>query len=206
ERVFLEEIGGDPDPAPAVTEGGTITERSDAIDARLRVRVPVKAGPRNVTAAFIRKVGASTNRLRPFERSSAGTYDSTGRPHIETLTITGPFDAAGPGDTPSRRRIFTCRPADADDEPRCAREILATLARRAYRRPLEPADIERLMPFFDEGRRATGFEGGIQLALRRILASPSFAFRLEAEPEGIPPGEPYPVGNVELASRLSFFI
>src|SRR5690606_3192837 len=203
ERVLLEQVGGD---AEANREGKTINERSDATDARLSVRVPVKAGPAVVTAAFVRKIGESPNRLRPFERSSSGTYDATGRPHIETLTITGPFDAAGPGDTPSRRRIFTCRPANADDEPRCAREILATLARRAYRRPLEPADIDRLMPFFEDGRKVAGFEGGIQLALRRILASPSFAFRLEAEPDDVPGGEPYPVSDVELASRLSFFI
>lgn len=202
-RVFLEDIGGD---AEADREGTTINELSDSTDARLHVAVPVQAGPRVVTAAFIRKVGEGTNRLRPFDRSNSGTYDATGRPHLETLTITGPFDAAGPGETPSRRRIFSCYPDSAADEAHCAAEILSRLARRAYRRPVGPADIDRLMPFFEEGRAHGGFESGIQLALRRILASPSFAFRLEAEPADVPAGEPYRVSDVELASRLSFFL
>ena len=86
-----------------------MTARSDATDARLRARVTVKAGSRLVSAAWIRKIGEGTNRLRPFLRSNAGTYDSTGRPHVKFLTIAGPFNPTGPGDTPSRRRIFTCR-------------------------------------------------------------------------------------------------
>src|SRR5690606_8288502 len=162
---------------------------------RLRVRMPMRAGPRHVTAAFIRKVGFGTNRLRPFERSNAGTYDATGRPHIETLTITGPFDGAGPGDTPSRRRIFTCTPVNVDDEARCAREILTTLSRRAYRRPIGEADLARLMPFYNEGRAQGSFETGIQLALRRILASPSFAFRIEKVPGDLAPGASYAVDD-----------
>ncbi|HMB73886.1 MAG TPA: DUF1592 domain-containing protein, partial [Gammaproteobacteria bacterium] len=155
---------------------------------------------------FIRKIGHGTNRLRPFERSNSGTYDATGRPHLETLTITGPFQGSGPGDTPSRRRIFSCVPTDGDDATRCANEIIATLARRAYRRPLEPTDIDTLMRFFAAGHSAGGFESGIQLALRRILASPSFAFRPEAEPDNLRAGESYRVSDVELASRLSFFL
>jgi hypothetical protein len=125
---------------------------------------------------------------------------------VETVTITGPFNAVGPGDTPSRRRIFTCVPSGVDDETRCAREILTTLARRAYRRPVQPADIDRLMPFFEEGRASDGFETGIQLALRRVLASPSFAFRLEAEQETPASAAAYAVSDVELATRLSFFL
>ncbi|MGD8809384.1 MAG: DUF1592 domain-containing protein, partial [Gammaproteobacteria bacterium] len=186
--------------------GETINELSDSTDARLRITAPVEAGPRLVTATFIRKVGEGTNRLRPFERSNSGTYDATGRPHIETLTVTGPFEATGPGDTPSRRRIFSCMPSDAAAEPACAREILARLARKAYRRPVTSIDLDRLMPFFEDGRSKGGFEAGIQLALRRMLASPSFAFRLEAEPAGVPAGTAYPVSDVELASRLSFFL
>jgi hypothetical protein len=206
ERVFLEEIGGSADAPPAPEEGGTVTERSDAIDARLRVRLPVQAGPRDITVAFIRKMGASANRLRPFERSNAGTYDATGRPHIETLTVTGPFEQTTAGDTPSRRRIFSCTPADAGDELRCAEEILTTLARRAYRRPVGEADLARLLRFFEEGQTRGGFETGIQLALRRILASPSFAFRVEADREDLAVGVSYPVSDVELATRLSFFL
>jgi len=203
ERVLLEEIGGDRDIA---IDAATITERSDAVDARLRVRVPIEAGPRRVTATFVRKIGAGTNRLRPFLRSNSGTYDATGRPHVETLTITGPFSPTGAGDTPSRRRILTCVPAVPEEESRCAREILALLARRAYRRPIDNADLERLMPFYEKGRANGTFETGIQLALRRILASPSFVFRVEPEPPHVAPGEAYAIGDVELATRLSFFL
>jgi mono/diheme cytochrome c family protein len=202
ERVFLNTVGGEADSAPK----GTITERSDAIDARLRVRVPVKAGPRLVAATFIRKIGNGTNRLRPFLRSNAGTYDSTGRPHIESVTITGPFDPTGPGNTPSRQHIFTCRPSAQRDQEACARRILEPLTRRAYRRPVTAADMAPIMAFYREGRAKGTFDGGIQLALRRILASPSFIFRVEEDPASLAPGAAYQVSDAELASRLSFFL
>jgi hypothetical protein len=202
ERVFLGAVGGDAEKG----QKGSITERSDATDARLRVRVPVKAGPRLVAAAFIRKIGEGTNRLRPFLRSNAGTYDSTGRPHVKSLTITGPFEATGPGDTPSRSRIFVCRPASARDETPCARRIVATLARRAYRRPVNGAEVDRLMAFYRQGQSGGDFERGIQLALRRLLASPGFVFRVEEEPAKGAAGAVYAVNDHELASRLSFFL
>jgi mono/diheme cytochrome c family protein len=195
QRVFLTSIGGDAEKG----QEGSITDRSDATDARLNVRVPVTAGPHVVSAAFIRKTGAGTNRLRPFLRSNSGTYDSTGRPHLESLTVTGPFNPTGPGDTPSRRRIFTCR----TDSDRCATDILSALARRAYRRPVTSADLTRLLAFYREGRRNGTFESGVQLALRRILASPSFVFRIEDES---PSPAPYRVTDLELATRLSFFL
>ena len=202
-RVLLESIGAGHEPEmPPET---IITARSDATDARLKVRAPVKAGARTVTATFVRKIGASTNRLRPFDRSNAGTYDSTGRPHVETLTIAGPFAPTGPGTTASRARIFTCTPETAVAES-CAREILATLARRAYRRPVDETDLERLLPFYRDGRAAGSFETGIELALRRVLASPSFVFRPEAEPADVAVGAAYSVSDVELATRLSFFL
>ena len=129
ERVFLGTIGGEAEAG----QTGTITEKSDATDARLRVRVPVKAGPRLVTATFIRKIAENTNRLRPFLRSNAGTYDSTGRPHVKSLTVTGPVNPTGPGDTPSRRRIFICRSLPSDDREtqrrRDARDEILTAAR-----------------------------------------------------------------------------
>jgi mono/diheme cytochrome c family protein len=205
ERVFLITVGGETDKgAPAES----ITERSDAVDARLRVSVPVTAGPHAVGAAFVRKIGEGTNRLRPFLRSSAGTYDSTGRPHIETLTIAGPFNPTGPGRTPSRERIFSCRPqasSSAAQQEACATRILETLARRAYRRPVTRTDIARLLPFYRDGRDKGGFETGIQLALRRILTSPTFVFRVESPATG-QPGTLERVSDIELASRLSFFL
>jgi Protein of unknown function (DUF1592)/Protein of unknown function (DUF1588)/Protein of unknown function (DUF1587)/Protein of unknown function (DUF1595)/Protein of unknown function (DUF1585)/Planctomycete cytochrome C len=202
ERVFLGPIGGDAEAGQ--TE--TITEKSDATDARLRVRVKVKAGPRLVTATFIRKVAESTNRLRPFLRSNAGTYDSTGRPHLRSLTVTGPFNPTGPGDTQSRRRIFVCKPASSAAEEPCAQRILSRLAKRAYRRPVTDADMAPLLTFYRDGRHNGTFEAGVQLALRRLLASPSFVFRVEEDPPSIAAGAAYRVSDVELASRLSFFL
>jgi mono/diheme cytochrome c family protein len=201
-RVLLQTVGGEAEAG----QKGNATERADQTDARLRVRVPVKAGPHEVTATFLRKIAESPNRLRPFLRSNAGTYDSTGRPHIETLTITGPFKATGPGDTPARRRVFTCRPRTANDEEPCARRILSTLAGRAYRRPVGDADLAPLMTFYREGRQKGSFDTGIQLALRRLLASPTFVFRVENDPSSLAAGSVYRVSDIELASRLSYFL
>ena len=201
-RVFIGTIGGDTEKD---ITGATITDRSDAVDARLQVRVPVTAGPHVVGATFVRKIGESTQRLRPFLRSSAGTYDSTGRPHIETMTIAGPFNPTGPGDTPSRRRVFTCRPANRSQEDGCATKILSTLARRAFRRPVEKTDLTRLMTFFHSGRQSGTFDTGVQLALRRVLASPAFVFRVE-DTAAMKPGAVERVSDIELASRLSFFL
>ena len=201
-RVFVGTIGGDTEKE---VTAATITDRSDAVDARLQVRVPVKAGPHVVGATFVRKIGESTQRLRPFLRSSAGTYDSTGRPHIETMTIAGPFNPTGPGDTPSRRRVFTCRPANRSQEEDCATKILSTIARRAFRRPVTKSDLTRLMTFFHSGRQSGTFDSGVQLALRRVLASPSFVFRVE-DTAAMKPGTVGRVSDIELASRLSFFL
>jgi hypothetical protein len=201
-RVFLTDVGG----AAEAGQTGAISDRSDATDARLHVRVPVKAGPRLVTAAFIRKIAENTNRLRPFLRSNAGTYDSTGRPHVKSLTIRGPFNPTGPGDTPSRARVFLCRPATPAAEEPCARRILTTLARRAYRRPVADRDIAPLMEFYRDGRRKGSFDTGVQLGLRRLLASPTFIFRVEEDPANLAAGASYRVSDIELASRLSFFL
>jgi mono/diheme cytochrome c family protein len=199
ERLLLETVGGDAENGRT----GTIAEKSDATDARLRVRVPVHAGPHEVTATFVRKIGEGTNRLRPFDRSNADTYDSTGRPHVETLTVLGPFSPTGPGDTPSRRRIFICKPENQSQEDSCARKILSTLAGRAYRRPITAADMDIVHPFYKKGRQKGGFETGIQLALRRLLASPTFVFRAEGDPRN---GEAARISDIELATRLSFFL
>ena len=209
ERVFLMTVGGE-----APTEKGapatSITERSDAVDARLNMVIPVTAGTHAVGATFVRKIGAGTQRLRPFLRSSAGTYDSTGRPHIETITIAGPFNPKGPGDTPSRQRVFSCRPPEgrpsgAAQEEACATKIISTLARRAYRRPVTTVDTARLMTFYRAGRAKGSFDTGIQMALRRLLASPTFVFRVEEDRTG-KPGTPQRISDIELASRLSFFL
>src|SRR5690606_29079395 len=116
---------------------------------------------------------------------------------------TGPFNASGSGDTPSRRRLFSCYPQTVLEEESCAREILSTLARRAYRRPVAEEDLDLLMNFHQQGSASGGFERGIQTALRVVLTSPAFLFRGEPDPEGLPPGEVYALDDLALASRLS---
>ena len=209
ERILLQTVGGD---AETGRPGATITDKSDVTDARLRVRLPIQAGPRDVIATFVRKIGESTARLRPFDRSNADTYEAIGRPHVESLTVIGPFLATGAGDTPSRRRIFICKPDNGNpsrpskDEEACARRILSTLAQRAYRRPVTAADLDLLLPFYKEGRQKGTFESGIQLALRRLLASPTFVFRAEDDRQRNDVRGAVRITDIELASRLSFFV
>ena len=128
------------------------------------------------------------------------------QPAVYEVSITGPYDATGPGDTPSRNRIFVCRPAGADEEEGCVRRILRTLMRRAYRRPVTERDFESPLEFYRRARSAEGFEGGIEMALSSILVSPEFLFRVERDPAGISSNTAYPISDLELASRLSFFL
>ena len=198
-----------PVPVPAETPAEADTETPPAqpnIEARLKVRVPVQAGPRTITAAFLQRRGADTRPLQDFVRTTFNPYDPTGRPHIRTLTITGPFNPTGPGDTPTRRRIFACRPASPRAEAPCARQIISTLARRAYRRPVTDEDLQPLLSFYETGRREGNFETGIQRALQRILASPKFVLRVERDPVNVAPGTVHRLSDLELASRLSFFL
>ncbi len=206
ERIHLARFGGNEDLAALFEQP---TDTGDAVDARLRVRVSIKAGQRKVTAAFLEgALLARGDRLQAFERSSADNFDWSGWPHLQTLTITGPFAATGPGDTPSRRRIFTCHPdeGDAAAQMQCAREILSTLATRAYREPVHKDDLNRVLAFYEKGASKGGFEEGIELGLRRILSSPKFTFRSEPDPPGAVPGSAYRISDLELASRLSFFL
>ena len=207
-RILLASIGGKDDLAAMFQKP---TEAGDAADARLRVRVSVAAGPHEVTVAFLEDPQAAEPfRLQPFLRSSVDNFDWSGHPHLQMLTIAGPFHREGvplaPGDTPSRRRIFLCHPQDKKSETSCARQIVSALVRRAYRQPAREADIERAMSFYESGASAAGFEAGVELALERMLASPKFLFRIERDPVGVPPGAAYRVSDMELASRLSFFL
>jgi mono/diheme cytochrome c family protein len=203
-RVRFATIGGDDDLSAAFDKP---TETADAIDARFAIRVPVKAGPHTVGVSFVENLGlVDSARLQPFLRSSADTLDWTGRPHLDRVSITGPFNATGPGDTPARRKVFVCRPATAASESTCARQIIATLTRHAYRTPVQDADIQPILDFYKSSRRDGTFERGIQSALQLILASPKFVFRVEQDPPNVPPGGIYRISDVELASRLSFFL
>ena len=155
-------------------------------DSNLRLRIQAKAGPHVVGVSFIRKFSEPEGVLQPRQSvfASAVNERRDGNAAVERLAITGPYESRGPGDTPSRRGLFACRPAsDArSDEEACAREILSSLARLAYRRPAEPADVNTLMNFYRAGRGAGGFDAGIQLALERLLISPDFLFRIERDP------------------------
>ncbi|PYS38280.1 MAG: hypothetical protein DMG14_18225, partial [Acidobacteria bacterium] len=128
-------------------------------------------------------------------------------PHVGQVTIEGPYGATGAADTPSRRKIFVCRPATARDEGTCARVIISTLAKHAFRRPATPADLELLNEFYLAGRKEGGsFDQGIEAALQRILADPEFVYRGESEPAGLAVGKSYRISDLALASRLSFFL
>ena len=189
-------------------------DRQRTIDRDWEFRLRVQAGPRDLRVTFVRRTAAYPETLRqPYRRpyTSITGGDTRVQPYLGSVTISGPFAAAAgpPSDaTPSRRRIFVCRAARAaaSEATACARRILSGLARRAYRRPVTPADLDTLLAFFDEGRRDGGFDAGIEMALRWLLASPEFVLRVERDPAGVAAGAIYPVGNLELASRLSFFL
>jgi mono/diheme cytochrome c family protein len=219
ERVHLAAFGGDKEMA-ASSENPTTT--GDDVDRRFTARVRLKAGPRRIAVAFLEKTQAlNTRRLQSYVRSSSDTIDFSGRPHIDEILVTGPFNATGPGDTPSRRRIFTCAPKTIAEEEPCARQMLGRLARHAYRGDVTADDTKTLIEFFRSGRKDRGsFDGGIDLALRRMLASPKFLVRVERDPpspspsgsasagQGPPPATSrvYRLSGLELASRLSFFL
>jgi mono/diheme cytochrome c family protein len=205
ERVHLASFGGDTEIA-ASSDNPTTT--GDAVDNRFTARVPLKAGPRTITVAFIQKTHAlNTRRLENYERSSSDTIDFSGSPHIDEVILTGPFNPTGSGETPSRRRIFTCRPKTVADEEPCAQKILGGLARRAYRGDVTREDSQALLAFFKQGRAdGSSFDAGIDLALRRLLTSPKFIFRVERDPADVLAGGVYRLGNPALASRLSFFL
>jgi mono/diheme cytochrome c family protein len=170
-----------------------------AIDDGLEVRIPVKAGPHQVAATFLKDT-VKPEGVQQTARELA-FFEGVG-----SLSIAGPYATKGPGDTPSRRKIFVCHPQTAKDEEACATKIVTTLARRAYRRPINKDEIAALLGPYKLARDAGGFEGGIRMALQRILASPDFLFRVEVDPAGAKSGLAYRISDVELASRLSFFL
>jgi cytochrome c551/c552 len=203
ERVFLAPVGGEADNKLSDTN---LALAGDTLDARLKTKVHVKAGPHDVAVAFLRRDSAESDEpLQPFTRD-LDLQNMNGIPLIDHVQVTGPLNATGPGDTPSRRRIFVCHPASSKDEVPCAKTILGTLARRAYRRPVTDADMETLLSFYQAGRNHGNFDSGIENALRLILASPKFLFRSEPDPVRVSPGSIYRVPDLELASRLSFFL
>jgi hypothetical protein len=191
-------------------EGIGLSQGMGETDGSLDVTLPVRAGTHMVGATFIAtNFRPSLNMIREYERKSLENNSIPQLqyyPAIGFFRIQGPFNPTRPEDSRTLRKIFTCRPANASQEQACANEILTTLTRRAYRRPVAPNDLEWVMSFYQQGHQAGTFEDGIELALRRLLASPQFLVRVEKEPEGIRAGEPYRITDLELASRLSFFL
>ena len=181
--------------------------RHDNVDRHLNVRVPVKAGAHRVGAAFLRTSSALLEDLyQPrLARFNLDRHPRT-KPAVYSLTVVGPHAVTGTGDTRSRRRLFATYPATPAEEDACATRIVSTLMRRAFRRPVAPDDLTVPLRFYAETRQREGFEAGIEMALRALLVSPQFLFRIESEPAGAPSGTVYRIPEVELASRLSFFL
>ena len=203
-----EETGGAP-PAGFVGDifGSPEWERyARNADAGLEVRFPARAGWRLVTVSFLGRPTEVEDGVPHPPRYPERDESLESNPWVHTVAIRGPYEVLGPGDTPSRRKIFTCRPAAPREEESCAERILTALAGEAYRRPASGREVATLLRFFREGRRDGTFDDGVQFALERLLADPKFLFRIEREPVDIASGTVYPVSDLDLASRLSFFL
>ena len=201
ERVFSAQVGGEKDNLASDTN---MSEAANAIDQRLKTRVAVKAGPHDVGVTFVLRNRAESDEPLQLHERHHDLQDMNGLPLIDWVSLTGPFDVTGPGTTPSRERIFTCMPARAAEEAACARTILGGLARRAYRRPVAADDLAPILEQYAAGRAKGSFEQGIEHGLRLILANPKFLFRAEVPLPGAQAVGP--VSDIELASRLSFFL
>jgi hypothetical protein len=185
--------GAQPVPLEITLDGAQVNPGKSPTDFRLQVT----AGPHTIGVAMPENDSAGVDDVYAVYADNAG---------VTSVAITGPTNPTGPGDTPSRRKIFVCHPSSGEDEIACAKRILTSLATKAFRRPVRDTDLEILLGFYQEGRNSGGFEHGIEAALARILVDPSFTFRFEQEPPGIAPGGIYAISDIELASRLSFFL
>jgi len=179
----------------------------EKVDAHLKVRVPVTAGPHQLGVTFLKNPSSLIEtRRQPYNAHFNMHRHPRLTPAVYQISVNGPYESSGPGGTPSRRRIFICRPAKPGDEESCAERILAAVTRRAYRRPVEPADLKRPLEFYRKARAEEGFDAGIESALSAVLVSPEFLFRIEQDPAGVAPNTAYRIGDLALASRLSFFL
>jgi hypothetical protein len=177
------------------------------VDDHLKVRMTVKAGPHDLGVTFVKEPKSLLETVRQPYLSRFNMHRSPrNTPAVYQVTITGPFADKGPGDTPSRRRIFLARPKSTADEESCAKQVLLPLMRRAYRRPVADADLDRILPLFRQARQDADFDAGIEAALSGILVSREFLFRVEHDPAGVAPHTAYRIRDIELASRLSLFL
>ncbi|PYS50388.1 MAG: hypothetical protein DMG13_21170 [Acidobacteria bacterium] len=205
-----DELKGKPGPifSQAAQIGDPISEayENGGAEAHLEVRFQAKAGTHVAGITFLKKNFVPEGVFRPRMTQFELVQYKGGEPAIDNVVITGPYNAAGLGDTPSRRKILVCRPARIAEEGPCAGKILSTLARRAYRRPVTDKDVRALLSVYEIGRNESGFEAGIRAALERILVGPEFLFRIESDPPNLAPDTAYRISDLELASRLSFFL
>jgi hypothetical protein len=171
-------------------------------DAHLKVRVPVRAGTRELAATFLKDTLIKEGIIERVRDDAVRTYFEG----VGSITVAGPFNVQGPGETVTRGKIFVCHPSGAAEEQACAKKILSNLAHRAYRRPVGADDMTQLLALYNGGAQNGGFESGVRLALQKILVSPEFLFRAEVDPPGAAPGTVHKISDVELASRLSFFL
>ena len=214
-RIQQFTFGGEAPGVPApISFSGNIRGTDDwedymlHADDPLEITLSVPAGSHTIGVTFPRQTWEDDGVLQPRQTAFALAINEMPdtNPRLDSVQVTGPLSVTGSGDTPTRRRIFTCTPATTVEEQPCAREILGTLARRAYRRPVNDTDVNTLMEFFQAGRTEGSFDKGIQFALERLLADPDFLYRVERDPVDLPAASDYEITDIELASRLSFFL
>ena len=206
EVVYTSQIGGPEDHQMSLDEGFNVLQ----FDIEPRLTSPpirISAGPHDVSFTWRERPGADQSVWERVDRASLDVHNPSGLPRIEFAFIRGPYNVSGISETESRARVFSCRPQSAAEEPACAHEIISRIARQAYRRPVDDSDIEYVMADYNDERQNGGtFEAGIHAAIARILVSPWFLFRTEAENPDVPAGSTYEITDLELASRLSFFL
>lgn len=205
ERIKTVRVGGREDFVKMAENPGAFGAE---LDEKLTVRVPVTAGEHVVTAyTVLRSRAQFEDLIKPFARANVDGLAITGDPAVDRMSIEGPFAPTSPGNTASRALIFTCKPAREQEELLCARKIAGALARRAYRRPVNETDLELLLSFYQRGRnKGQSFEAGVESMIQLLLASPEFLVRFEPDPDGVKPNTVYRLSDLQLASRLSFFL
>jgi hypothetical protein len=204
--VFSSWVGSKEDHELSLAEGINVAQT--AIDEKMTSpHIAVTAGPHEVAFTWRERTPAEQNAWEPGLRASMEVHNPSGMPRLENGVVEGPYSITGVSETPTREKIFVCRPATADEEAPCAQKIVSTLARRAFRRPVDADDLEPLLAFYNEAREEGGdFDQGIHAALARTLVSPWFLFRVENDSPDVPAGSNHPITDLELASRLSFFL
>jgi hypothetical protein len=203
-EVYSAPVGG---PVDHEIQSRDMNEARELVDKRMTGRARITAGPHDVGFTWRERPFVLQDVWQPARRDSQEIHNISGNPKLRTVSIQGPFNVKGVSQSPSRKRLFICQPASQAQETACAEQILSNLARRAYRRPVTPEDVAAPMSFYSDARRNGGsFDDGIRAGVARILASPYFLYRIESDPADLPAGAAHPVSEVELASRLSFFL